>query len=71
MHFICVKGKSDNKILVNLDQISAVRTEELDGEVFTIIKLAARSEDILVRGDIRGKLKTAIRSEGDAVTDLT
>ncbi len=71
MHFICVKGKSDNKILVNLDQISAVRTEELDGEVFTIIKLAARSEDILVRGDIRGKLMTAIRSEGDAISNLT
>lgn len=71
MHFIYVKGKSDNKILINLDQIAAVKTEEFEEGIFTIIKLAARSEDVLVQGDIRSKLKTAILTKGGSVADLT
>lgn len=71
MHFILVKGRSDNKILINLDQIAAVRLTEEEDDVYTTIALAGRPESILAQEDIRGKIKSAILAKGGAFTDLT
>ena len=70
MHFISVKGRSGKNILINLDQIAAIKTEEFDEGVCTIIMPSGRSESIHAEGDLRSKITSAITKNG-TVTNLT